>query len=137
MKRYVFPAIALIGIGGLGFSQWMGGKRLAAIVLALAAIGAAFWIYRLLRPGQHTPLKDVPDGNLVVFWKPGCIYCVRLLERFDKDERISWVNIYRDPKAAALVRDHNAGNELTPTIRTANGEWFSNPSPEAVTQLVG
>lgn len=137
MKRYVFPALALVGLVGLGFTQWMGGKRFAAVVLAVAGIALAVWLYRLLRPGQHTPLKEVPEGNLVVFWKPGCIYCVRLLERFDKNERVSWVNIYRDPAAAAMVRDHNAGNELTPTVRTADGEWLSNPSGDVVAQLVG
>lgn len=72
----------------------------------------------------------------MVFWKPGCLYCVRLIERFETTTGISWVNIGKDPAAAQFVREHNNGNELTPTVRTATGEILSNPSPDEVSRLL-
>ena len=34
---------------------------------------------------------------------------------------MSWVNIWRDPDAAAFVRSHRDGNETVPTAVTGGG----------------
>ena len=67
--------------------------------------------------------------RLVVYWRPGCPYCARLRTRL-KLGRVPYtaVNIHEDPGAAAVVREHNGGDELVPTVRLDGNRWFSNPT---------
>ena len=69
------------------------------------------------------------EERLVVYCRPGCPYCVRLRTRL-KLGRVPYtaVNIHEHPDAAALVREHNDGDELVPTIRLDGDRWMSNPS---------
>ena len=69
------------------------------------------------------------EERLVVYWRPGCPYCARLRTRL-KLGRVPYtaVNIHEDPRAAALVREHNDGDELVPTVRLDGDRWMSNPS---------
>jgi mycoredoxin len=71
----------------------------------------------------------VPEERLVVYWRPGCPYCARLRARLWAG-RVPYtaVNIHEDPAAAAVVREHNGGDELVPTVRLGGDRWFSNPS---------
>jgi glutaredoxin len=67
-----------------------------------------------------------------VYWRPGCPSCVRLrwgLRLTGTPHRL--VNIREDPAAAALVREHNSGDELVPTV-VAGGRVLSNPSVRLV-----
>jgi len=68
------------------------------------------------------------EDRLVVYWRPGCPCCARLRTRL-KLGRVPYtaVNIHEDPDAAALVRAHNGGDELVPTVRLDGDRWFSNP----------
>ncbi|SER11044.1 Glutaredoxin [Streptomyces sp. yr375] len=69
------------------------------------------------------------DGRPVVFWRPGCTYCMRLRIRLGRSARqMHWVNIWRDPDAAAAVRATNNGNETVPTVIVA-GRPHTNPDP--------
>lgn len=52
----------------------------------------------------------------MVLWKPGCLYCERLLLHLRSDSRVTWVNVWQDDKANAQVRAVNNGDELTPTV---------------------
>ncbi|MGC4847402.1 glutaredoxin domain-containing protein [Micromonospora sp. DT15] len=57
------------------------------------------------------------DGRPIVYWRPGCHYCLRL--RFSLGglaRRAHWVDIWRDPAAAAAVRAVAGGNETVPTV---------------------
>jgi mycoredoxin len=69
------------------------------------------------------------EDRLVVYWRPGCPYCARLRTRL-KFGRVPYtaVNIHEDPAAAAVVREHNGGDELVPTVRLDGDRWLSNPS---------
>lgn len=136
MKRWVVPGVIAAAGAALGGHQWAAGDQVAALIAIAAALGLSWWFHRLLRPGAHVDLDQVPTGRLVVFWKPGCLYCVRLLERFESSTGISWVNIREDPAAARIVREHNHGDELTPTVRTASGEFLSNPSPDELAHIL-
>jgi mycoredoxin len=71
----------------------------------------------------------VAEERLVVYWRPGCPYSARLRARL-RLSRVPYtaVNIHEDPDAAALVREHNGGDELVPTVRLDGDRWFSNPS---------
>ena len=51
-----------------------------------------------------------------MLWKPGCLYCERLLRQLRSDDRMTWVNVWRDEAANAQVRAVNGGDELTPTV---------------------
>ncbi|MFP5371631.1 MAG: glutaredoxin domain-containing protein [Actinomycetes bacterium] len=68
------------------------------------------------------------DDRLVVYWRPGCPYCARLRTRLALG-RVPYraVNIHEDPDAAALVRAHNGGDELVPTVVLDGERWSSNP----------
>lgn len=76
--------------------------------------------------------RSAVDGRPVVFWRSGCKYCLRLRLRLGRDARRShWVDIWRDPDGAALVRAANDGDETVPTVFVA-GRPHVNPDPEWV-----
>lgn len=75
---------------------------------------------------QH---RSAVDGRPVVFWRPGCTYCLRLRIRLGRDaHRLYWVDIWRDPAGAATVREANGGNETVPTV-VVDGRPHTNPDP--------
>ncbi|GAB3180116.1 glutaredoxin domain-containing protein [Streptomyces incanus] len=76
--------------------------------------------------------RSEADGRPVVFWRPGCVYCLRLRIRLGRGaRRLHWVDIWRDPVGAATVRAANDGNETVPTVVVA-GRPHVNPDPEWV-----
>ncbi|MFS4091560.1 glutaredoxin domain-containing protein [Streptomyces sp. AF1A] len=76
--------------------------------------------------------RSAADGRPVVFWRPGCTYCLRLRIRLGRRARqLHWVDIWRDPAGAAVVREANDGNETVPTVFVA-GRPHVNPDPEWV-----
>ncbi|MEL5955027.1 glutaredoxin domain-containing protein [Streptomyces sp. CLV115] len=106
---------------------------------------AAVLLVSVLLAGVNSPLvfprsigateaqrRSAVDGRPVVFWRPGCTYCIRLRIRLGRNaRRLHWVNIWRDPAAAAAVRAANNGNETVPTVVVA-GRPHTNPDPEWV-----
>jgi len=84
----------------------------------------------LARRGRHTPwpvaAQHLDSAGAVVLWKPGCVYCERLLVALRDDPRITWVNVWVDKEANAEVRRLNDGNELTPTV-LVGAEVLRNP----------
>lgn len=87
-------------------------------VLAVLVLHGYSWWTR--RRGRHTPWEraaaQIAPDHAVVLWKPGCLYCERLLLHLRSDSRVTWVNVWQDDKANAQVRAVNNGNELTPTV---------------------
>ncbi|MGW7199123.1 glutaredoxin domain-containing protein [Streptomyces chryseus] len=73
--------------------------------------------------------RSAVDGRPVVFWRPGCKYCIRLRIRLGRSARqMHWVDIWRDPAGAVAVRAANDGNETVPTVILA-GQPHTNPDP--------
>ena len=80
-----------------------------------------------------------PDGfdeltaaNVVVFWRPGCGFCMMLRRGLRKAGLTTVeVDIWEDPAAAAFVRRHARGNETVPTV-AVGGEVLVNPSARVV-----
>ncbi|MFI8192067.1 glutaredoxin domain-containing protein [Streptomyces sp. NPDC085946] len=73
--------------------------------------------------------RSAADGRPVVFWRPGCMYCLRLRVRLGRSARQAhWVDIWRDPAGAAAVRAANGGDETVPTVLVA-GRPHVNPDP--------
>lgn len=122
----------------------LGGSALAAGLTFSGAPGAAaavLLVFALLA-GVHSPLvfprpvnsleaqrRSAVDGRPVIFWRPGCKYCLRLRIRLGRRARqVHWVDIWRDPAAAAAVRAANDGNETVPTVIVA-GQPYTNPDP--------
>ncbi|MGW3558399.1 glutaredoxin domain-containing protein [Streptomyces sp. NPDC000963] len=104
--------------------------------------GVATLLLFVLLAGVHSPLvfprsigaeearrRSALDGRPVVFWRPGCTYCLRLRARLGRDaHRLHWVDIWRDLAGAAAVRAVNDGDETVPTVFVA-GRPHVNPEP--------
>ncbi|USQ75583.1 mycoredoxin [Ornithinimicrobium cryptoxanthini] len=72
------------------------------------------------------------DRSVVVYWRPGCGYCMRLKASLgDLGAKALWVNIWQDDDAAAFVRSVNDGNETVPTV-VIDGTAHTNPSASTV-----
>ena len=53
----------------------------------------------------------------VIFWKPGCTYCIKLrLLVGSAGRQASWVDSSLDEQARAVVRSVNGGDHTTPTV---------------------
>jgi len=76
------------------------------------------------------------DGRPIIYWRPGCPYCMRLRRRLGRDaSRAHWVNIWTDPEGAAAVRAVTGGDETVPTV-VAGTESFVNPDPARMRELL-
>ncbi|MEU8547702.1 glutaredoxin domain-containing protein [Streptomyces roseoverticillatus] len=118
------------------------GSVLAAGLVSSGTPGtaAAILLVFVLLAGVNSPLafprpigaleaqrRSEADGRPVVFWRPGCKYCFRLRIRLGRSARqLHWVDIWRDPAGAAVVRAANDGNETVPTVIVA-GRPHTNP----------
>ncbi|WP_217206671.1 glutaredoxin domain-containing protein [Streptomyces sp. AC550_RSS872] len=118
------------------------GSVVAAGLVLSGAPGAAVALLLLfvLLAGANSPLffprpigaleaqrRSAVDGRPIVFWRPGCKYCLRLRIRLGRDaRRLHWVDIWRDPAGAAAVRAANDGDETVPTVVVA-GRPYVNP----------
>ncbi|RAY11292.1 hypothetical protein DPM19_31590 [Actinomadura craniellae] len=73
--------------------------------------------------------RSAVDGRPIVYWRPGCKFCLRLRLKLGRNARlVHWVDIWRDPAGAAVVRGIADGNETVPTVVVA-GEGRVNPDP--------
>lgn len=111
---------------------------------------AALLLVFVLLAGVHSPLmfprsigapeaqrRSAADGRPVVFWRPGCTYCIRLRIRLGRSaHQLHWVDIWSDPAGAAVVRAANDGNETVPTVLVA-GRPHTNPDPAWVRGRLG
>ncbi|MER6849798.1 MULTISPECIES: glutaredoxin domain-containing protein [Streptomyces] len=96
--------------------------------VALAGVNSPLMFPRSIGAGE-AQRRSVVDGRPIVFWRPGCKYCMRLRIRLGRSARqLHWVNIWRDPAGAAAVRAANDGNETVPTVVVA-GQPHTNPDP--------
>jgi len=80
--------------------------------------------------------RSAADGQPIVYWRPGCPFCMRLRASIGRDaHRLHWVDIWADPEGAASVRAVADGNETVPTV-IAGDEAMVNPKPDRVRELV-
>ena len=72
---------------------------------------------------------EAPNAlEIVVYWRPGCYFCHRLLRDLEKAGVAHELrNIWEDEEAAAFVRSVARGHETVPTV-TVNGTAMVNPS---------
>lgn len=104
---------------------------MAIVGLALVALNG--------RKGRHTSWAQarthVGAGHAVVFWKPGCMYCERLLRAVGNNKHVTWVNVWVDQDANDEVCRLNNGDELTPTA-VVGDEVLRNPTAEELLKAV-
>jgi mycoredoxin len=113
--------------------SWLPTVAAAVVLLALS------WFISPFFRGRHTKwpqLREDAEPGVVIFWRPGCMYCLRLKAALGGAGReATWVNIWRDEEAAGFVRAHNSGNETVPTV-ILGGEVLTNPAPALVRQAL-
>lgn len=117
------------------------GLILAGSTVEAAALLLMFLLFAVIhsplvfpRPigAVEAQLRSTEDGRPVIFWRSGCTYCLRMRFRLGRNaRRLHWVDIWRDPAGAAIVRAANNGDETVPTVFVA-GLAHVNPDPEWV-----
>ncbi|WP_091672553.1 glutaredoxin domain-containing protein [Micromonospora auratinigra] len=83
-------------------------------------------------PAAQAAEQSRRDGRPIIYWRPGCRYCLRLRRRLGRRARHAhWVDIWRDPAGAAAVRAVTGGDETVPTV-VVGGEAKVNPPADWV-----
>ncbi|MFD5336830.1 glutaredoxin domain-containing protein [Streptomyces hawaiiensis] len=143
MKRaWTLPVLLLLcgSAGAAGLVRTGSTGAAVALLLVFLLLAAAHSPLVFPRPAGalEAERRSAADGRPVVYWRPGCTYCLRLRIRLGRDaRRLHWVDIWRDPAGAAAVRAANQGDETVPTVVVA-GRAHTNPDPAWVReQLTG
>ncbi|WP_030732201.1 glutaredoxin domain-containing protein [Streptomyces sp. NRRL S-237] len=132
-RAWILPTLLVLIGAAVATGQILNGNPATAAALLLAFLAIAGVNSPLIFPrsigAQEAQRRSTVDGRPVVFWRPGCKYCIRLRLRLGRSaRRAHWVDIWRDPAGAAAVRAANDGNETVPTVVVA-GRPHTNPNP--------
>lgn len=139
VRRWLLSAIVLL-VGVLIAGGWVasGSVSAAAVGLVFFVVGAWLlspWFFPRSVSAAEADRRSRADGSPIVYWRPGCQYCLRLRIRLGATARqLHWVDIWRDPDAAAKVRAYAEGNETVPTVVVA-GQAHVNPDPAWLKRL--
>ncbi|THA34562.1 hypothetical protein E6R18_07250 [Streptomyces sp. A1277] len=133
MRAWLLPILVFVCGAGAATGLFRREHLAEGVTIVLAFTLLAYLNSPLIFPksigaleAQH---RSALDGRPIVFWRPGCAYCMRLRIRLrPRARQLHWVNIWSDPEAAALVRTANDGNETVPTVFVA-GTPHTNPDP--------
>lgn len=75
---------------------------------------------------------NVQAVPVTIYWRPGCVYCVRLRRGIRRAGVVTHeINIREDLASAAVVRSLAWGNETVPTV-TVGATSMVNPSVREV-----
>ncbi|MEU0913404.1 glutaredoxin domain-containing protein [Streptomyces althioticus] len=129
----LLTAAGVLGAAGL----FTDGNTIAAAAVLTACVAFAVVNSPLVFPAslgaEEARRRSAADGRPVIYWRPGCAYCRRLRFRVGRDaRRAHWVDIWRDPAAAAAVRAVADGNETVPTVVLPDGRARVNPGADWV-----
>ncbi|MFE7445007.1 glutaredoxin domain-containing protein [Streptomyces chartreusis] len=133
-RVWFLPLLLVVGGSAVAATLFLDGSPGAAAPLLVVFVVLAGVNSPLIFPRSIGALeaqrRSAADGRPIVYWRPGCPYCMRLRVRLGRTARQAyWVNIWRDPAGAAAVRAVNGGNETVPTVVVA-GQPHTNPDPE-------
>jgi mycoredoxin len=99
------------------------------VVFAVLAALLSPWAFPRSISDAQAQRRSAEDGRPIIYWRPGCPYCMRLRAVLGRDtRRAHWVDIWSDPEGAAAVRVVTGGDETVPTV-VAGTESFVNPDP--------
>lgn len=133
MRVWVLPMLLVlcgsVVAAGLVLADRPGAAAaLLLVLLAFAGVNSPLVFPRSIG-APEARRRSAVDGRPVVFWRPGCTYCLRLRIRLGRAAgQLHWVNIWRDPDGAAVVRTANDGDETVPTV-VVGGRPHVNPDP--------
>ncbi len=100
-----------------------------AVVFFVLAVAVSPLVFPRSVGAAEARRRSAEDGRPIVYWRPGCQYCLRLRFRLGRAaRRAHWVDIWRDPEGAADVRAITGGDETVPTVVVA-GRPQVNPDP--------
>lgn len=131
MWRTWVPSLAIAAVAVLVLAT--GALTPASIAIAVVLLVLA-WVGSPLAFPRHIDdaaarIEAADTDTPVIYWRPGCMFCMRLrASLLRRADRAIWVNIWRDPAAAARVRAVNDGNETVPTV-FVGGRAHTNPDP--------
>ncbi|MEU9480215.1 glutaredoxin domain-containing protein [Streptomyces sp. NPDC048191] len=134
MKRVWFPPLMLVLCGsavatGLVLREEPGSALAFLLVFVMLAVVNSPLVFPRSIGAVEARRRSAVDGRPVVYWRPGCTYCLRLRMRLGRSaHRLHWVDIWRDPAGAAAVRAANDGDETVPTV-VVGGRPHTNPDP--------
>jgi mycoredoxin len=135
LDRWLPLLVALVAGLAVAVASFLDGQEAWAVVIVLAFAALAWWSWPN-RTGTHLSHAQAQatagDGDVIVYWRPGCHYCSRLrfgLGRQRSD--VTWVNIWRDGEAASFVAARRDGTETVPTAVTGAGELLP-ATPQAI-----
>ncbi|MEW2515831.1 glutaredoxin domain-containing protein [Streptomyces sp. NPDC046870] len=133
MRAWMLPILFVLSGSAVATGQILAGSPGTAAALLTAFLVLAGTTSPLLFPRpvgtREAQRRSAVDGRPVVYWRPGCTYCMRLRIRLGRGaRRLHWVDIWRDPAGAAVVRAANGGDETVPTVVVA-GRPHTNPDP--------
>ncbi|MEO3782627.1 glutaredoxin domain-containing protein [Actinocorallia sp. B10E7] len=133
MRRWTLPLLlAAIGLA-VAVRQADEGSPVAAAVWSAVFLVLAAGLSPLAFPrsvgAAEARRRSADDGRPIIYWRPGCQYCLRLRLRLGRAaRRAHWVDIWRDPEGAAEVRAITGGAETVPTV-VVSGRSQVNPDP--------
>jgi len=85
---------------------------------------------------SEAPDVAVEPPPIVVHWRPGCGFCVRLFRALESSPiAFERVDIWEDAEAAAWVRSVADGNEVVPTVRVGD-EALVNPDLDDIVAAI-
>ncbi|MGI5521551.1 glutaredoxin domain-containing protein [Micromonospora sp. CA-259024] len=97
------------------------------LIFSALALLLSPWAFPGSVDAAEAQRASAADGRPIVYWRPGCRYCLQL--RFSLGRlarRAHWVDIWHDPAGAAAVRAVAGGNETVPTV-VLGGQAVVNP----------
>lgn len=115
--------------------------HLADVLVGLGLVAVCVLLSRPVRQGIARRLvagrpKPDTDGKVVVYWRADDLNSQRMRSALrDIRDEIVWVNLFWDGEAEQLVRKHNRGDEVLPSV-LVGGELMTAPSPEVVRAAV-
>jgi mycoredoxin len=132
MRRWGL-SIGLLVVAGLAFV--FSSPVTGVVFVVLAALTSPRAFPRSISDADARSLS-ARDGKPIVYWRPGCPFCLRLRARVGRSaRRAHWVDIWADPAGAASVRAVTGGDETVPTV-VHRGEGFVNPAPARVVEML-
>ncbi|GAA2593332.1 glutaredoxin domain-containing protein [Winogradskya consettensis] len=124
-RRWLLTIILL----AIGIVAAVTGRTLVLVIMLLFALAASPLIFPASISAAEAQARSAADGKPIVYWRPGCPFCLRLRATLAfQSRRLHWVDIWKDPAAAAAVRAVANGNETVPTV-ILRGEPHVNPNP--------
>ncbi|GAB3836493.1 glutaredoxin family protein [Kribbella italica] len=133
-------AFLLVGLV-TSVSQFLSGRVLFGIfeLVAFAAVAAVLSpvVFPRSTPAAEAERLAAVDGRPIIYWRPGCSYCLRLRRKLGRRARTAyWVNVWADADGLAGLRELTDGYETVPTV-VVGEEHRVNPDPRWVREQVG